>query len=146
MPVNELHEVASWEDLGQWCWRQMLCLRRAWQTTMPFPTELPSFDLEESIDSCVRLMLRRPGADQAPIEEVKPWILARLQFCSGLLQPCNLQLLKIPRLVDPEGALWFLLLREWHESGREFWPLICDVVNQPGKNALSSEILLPHKA
>ena len=76
-------------------------------------------------------MLCRPAASLAVIEDVKPWVLARLQFCSGLLQPCNLRLLKMPRLVDPEDALWFLLLTEWHESGREFWPVVCDAFAEP---------------
>jgi hypothetical protein len=109
----------------------MLGLKQSWQSALPLGGELPSAKFEESIDSCIGLALRRSGASQAALEEVKPWILARLQFCSGLLQPCNLQLLKIPKLVDPEDALWFLLLREWHESGREFWPLISDVMAEP---------------
>ena len=136
--VNELHEVTSWEQLGQWCWVRMLGLKQSWQSALPLRGELPSAKFEESIDSCVRSMLRRPAASLAAPEKERPWILARLQFCSGLLQPCNLRLLNMPRLLDPEGALGFLLLTEWHESGRESWPLVCDAMNEPENNALSS--------
>ena len=136
--MNELHEVTSWEELGQWCWERMLCLRRVWQTTLPFRTELPSAKLEESIDSCIRSMLRSPDDSIFAPEEDKPWILARLQFGSALLQPSNVQLLKLPKLCDPMDALRFLLLAEWYDSGREFWPLVCGAINDQG-NAFSCE-------
>jgi hypothetical protein len=129
--VNELHEVKSWEQLGQWCWVRMLALKQSWRSALPLRGDLPSAQFEESIDSCVKLMLLRPGASLGAREEAKPWILARLQFCSGLLQPCNLRRLRMPRLIDPENALWFLLLTEWHESGREFWPVVCDAIAEP---------------
>ena len=82
-------------------------------------------------------MLRSPANDSlvAP-EEDKPWILARLQFVAGLLQPSNVQLLGLPKLSDPVDALRFLLLAEWYESGREFWPLVCGAINEP-ENVLS---------
>ena len=47
---------------------------------------------------------------------------------TGLLQPCNVRLLTLPKLLDPVNALQFLLLVEWYESGREFWPLVCDTI------------------
>jgi hypothetical protein len=134
--VNELHDVTSWEELGQWCWVQMLSLKRAWQTALPFRTTLPSAEFEKSIDSGVRSLLRSPAGPLVAPEEDKPWILARLQFCSGLLQPCNLRLLKLPELSDPVDALGFLLLVEWYEGGRECWPLVCGAINAP-HNALS---------
>ena len=103
--VNKLHEVMSWEELGQWCWVQMLCLKRAWQTAPSFCGELPSAESEESIDSHVRSMLRSPEGLLVTPEENKPWILARLLFGSGLLQPRNVSLLGIPELSDPGAAL-----------------------------------------
>ena len=129
--VNKLHEVTSWEQLGQWCWVQMLCLKRAWQTAPPFCEELPSADSEESIDSHVRSMLRSPRGLLVAPEENKPWILARLLFGSGLLQPRNVDLLGIPELSDPGAALRFLLLEEWYESGRDSWPFVCDAMAEP---------------
>lgn len=75
-------------------------------------------------------------------EEDKPWILARLQFASGLLQPSNVRLLRLPRLFDPLNALRFLLLAEWHNSGRELWPSVCSAINEPD-NALSCEDAAP---
>jgi hypothetical protein len=131
--VNELHEVTSWEQLGQWCWVQMLSLKHGWETPLSFHSDLPSPELEQSIDSCVRSMLRSPANFLVAPEQDKPWILARLQFCSGLLQPCNLRLLDMRKLADPTDALWFLLLTEWHDSGREFWPFVCDAINEPNK-------------
>jgi len=136
--VNELHKVTSWEELGQWCWERMLCLRRVWQTAPPIRMELPSAKLEESIDSCIRSMLRSPNDSLFAPEEDKPWILARLQFVSALLQPTNVQVLGLPKLCDPMDALRFLLLAEWFDSGREFWPLVCDAINDHG-NAFSCE-------
>jgi hypothetical protein len=100
--------------------------------------ELPSAKLEGSIDSCIRSMLRSPGDSLFAPEEDKPWILARLQFGSALLQPSNVQLLNLPKLCDPMDALRFLLLAEWYDSGREFWPLVCGVINDQG-NAFSCE-------
>ena len=135
--VNKLHEVRSWEELGQWCWVQMLCLKRAWQTAPSFCGELPSAESEESIDSHVRSMLRSPG-DFLVTEENKPWILARLLFGSGLLQPHNVRLLAISELSDPGAALRFLLLEEWYNSGRESWPVVCGAMAEPN-NALSHE-------
>jgi hypothetical protein len=136
--VNELHEVTSWEELGQWCWVRMLCLRRIWQTAPSFRRELPSTKLERSIDSCIRSMLRSPAHSLVAPEEDKPWILARLQFGSGLVQPSNVELLRLPKLSDPVDALRFLLLEEWYDSGREFWPLVCDTINEHD-NAFSGE-------
>jgi hypothetical protein len=126
--VNQLHKVASWEDLGQWCWERMLDLKRAWQTALPFQRDLPSVELEQSVDGCIRFMLCNPTDFLATREEDKPWILARLQFGSGLLQPRNLELLGIPHLSDPADSLRFLLLEEWYGSGREFWPLVCRAI------------------
>jgi len=116
----------------------MLCLKRAWQTAPSFCGELPSAESEESIDSHVRSMLRSPGDFLVTSEENKPWILARLLFGSGLLQPSNVRLLKIPELSDPGAALRFLLLEEWYNSGREFWPVVCGAMAEPN-NALSRE-------
>ena len=130
--------MTSWEDLGQWCWERMLCLRRVWQTAPPFRMELPAAKLEESIDSCIRSLLRSPNDSLFAPEEVKPWILARLQFGSALLQPTNVQLLRLPKLCDPMDALRFLLLAEWFDSGREFWPLVCGAMNDHS-NAFSCE-------
>jgi len=115
----------SWEELGQWCWVQMLSLKRAWQTVPSFCGELPSPESEESIDSHIRSMLRSPEGLLVPPEENKPWILARLVFGSGLLQPRNVSLLGIRELSDPGAALRFLLLEEWYESGRDSWPFVC---------------------
>ena len=129
--VNKLHEVTSWEELGQWCWVQMLRLKRAWQSAPSFCGELPSAESEESIDSHVRSMLRSPGGLLVTPEENKPWILARLLFGSGLLQPRNVDLLGIPELSDPGAALRFLLLEEWYESGRDSWPFVCDAMAEP---------------
>jgi len=137
--MNKLHEVTSWEGLGQWCWVQMLCLKRAWQTAPSFSEELPSAESEESIDSHVRSMLRSPESFLVTPEENKPWILARLLFGSGLLQPCNVRLLGISELSDPRAALRFLLLEEWHHSGRESWPVVCGAMGEPN-NALPSEM------
>jgi hypothetical protein len=100
--------------------------------------KLPSAKLEESIDSCIRSILRSSNDSLSPPEKVKPWILARLQFASALLQPSNVQLLRLPKLCDPMDALGFLLLAEWYDSGREFWPLVCGAINDQGK-AFSSE-------
>lgn len=136
--VNKLHEVTSWEELGQWCWVQMLYLKRAWQTAPSFCEELPSAESEESIDSHVRSMLRSPESFLVIPEENKPWILARLLFGSGLLQPRNMRLLGISEFSDPGAALRFLLLEEWHDSGREFWPYVCGAMAEPN-NALSCE-------
>jgi hypothetical protein len=83
----------------------MLSLKRAWQTAPSFCGELPSAESEESIDSHVRSMLRSPGGLLVTPEENKPWILARFLFGAGLLQPCNLRLLELPELSDPERAL-----------------------------------------
>jgi hypothetical protein len=47
----------------------------------------------------------------------------------------------MPKLADPTDALWFLLLTEWHDSGREFWPFVCDAINEPN-NAVNSEAAL----
>ena len=136
--VNKLHEVTSWEELGQWCWMQMLYLKRAWQSVPSFCEELPSAESEESIDSHVRSMLRSPESFLVIPEENKPWILARLLFGSGLLQPRNVRLLGISEFSDPGAALRFLLLEEWHDSGREFWPYVCSAMAEPD-NALSCE-------
>lgn len=136
--MNELREVTSWDQLGQWCWVQMLGLKRAWRTALPFGEELPFAECEESIDRCVRSMLRSPAQPLLAPELDKPWILARLQFGSGLLQPDNLRLLGLPKLSDPADALRFLLLTEWHASGREFWPFVCATINEP-KHSLSCE-------
>ena len=136
--VNKLQEVTTWEELGQWCWVQMLCLKRAWQTAPSFCGELPSAESEESIDSHVRSMLRSPG-DFLVTEENKPWILARLLFGSGLLQPHNVRLLGISELSDPGAALRFLLLEEWYNSGRESWPSVCGAMAEPN-NALPCEV------
>ena len=133
--VNKLHEVMSWEELGQWCWVQMLRLKRAWQSAPSFCGELPSAESEESIDSHVRSMLRSPG-DFLVTEENKPWILARLLFGSGLLQPSNVSLLGIPELSDPRAALRFLLLEEWYKSGRESWPFVCDAMAETNNQAV----------
>jgi hypothetical protein len=119
----------------------MLRLSRAWQTAPPFRRELPSAMFEKSIDSCIRAMLRNPAHSLVAPEEVKPWILARLQFGSGLLQPSNVRLLRLSKLSDPVDALRFLLLVEWYDSGREFWPLACDAINEPD-NASSCEVAL----
>ena len=81
-------------------------------------------------------MLRSPGDFLVTSEENKRWILARLLFGSGLLQPSNVRLLKIPELSDPGAALRFLLLEEWYNSGREFWPVVCGVMAEPN-NILS---------
>jgi hypothetical protein len=75
-------------------------------------------------------MLRSPADSLIAPDEDQPWILARLQFGSGLLQPSNVQLLRLPKLSDPVDALRFLLLEEWYDSGREFWPLVCDTINE----------------
>ena len=136
--MNKLHEVMSWEELGQWCWVQMLCLKRAWQTAPSFCGELPSAEFEESIDSDVRSMLHSPESFLVAPEENKPWILARLLFGSGLLQPGNVRFLGISELSDPAAALGFLLLEEWYDSGRESWPFVCDAMAEPS-NALSCE-------
>jgi hypothetical protein len=136
--VNKLQEVTSWEELGQWCWVQMLSLKRAWQTAPSFCSELPSAESEELIDRHVRSMLRSPESFLVTPEENKPWILARLLFGSGLLQPDNVRLLGISELFDPAAALRFLLLEEWYDSGREFWPLVCGAMTEPN-NALSCE-------
>ena len=136
--VNKLHDVMSWEELGQWCWVQMLGLQRAWQNAPSFCRELPSVESEESIDGHVRSMLRSPESLLVTPEENKPWILARLLFGSGLLQPSNMRLLRIPELFDPGAALRFLLLEEWYNSGREFWPVVCGAMAEPN-NALSHE-------
>jgi len=131
--VNQLHAVTSWEELAQWCWEQMLLLRRVWQTTPPFGTELPSTKFEKSIDSGIRSIVRSPAGSLMVPDKNKPWILARLQFGSTLLQPANLRVLELPNLSDPVDTLWFLLLAEWYKTGREFWPLVCGAVNEPDK-------------
>ena len=137
--MNKLHEVKSWEDLGQWCWVQMLSLKRAWQNVPSFCQELPSAESEESIDGQVRSMLHSPEGLLFTPEENKPWILARLLFGSGLLQPRNVSLLGISELSDPGAALRFLLLEEWYESGRESWPFVCGAMAE-ANGALSCEI------
>ena len=83
-------------------------------------------------------MLRSPESFLVTPEENKPWILARLLFGSGLLQPRNVHLLGISELSDPGAALRFLLLEEWHHSGRESWPSVCGAMAEPN-NALSCE-------
>ena len=82
-------------------------LKRVWQTELPFRRKLPSAEFEESIDGCVRSMLRSPSSFMVAPEDLKPWILTRLQFGAGLLQPCNLRMLKMPELKHPERALCF---------------------------------------
>lgn len=119
----------------------MLDLERSWQIALPLRGDLPSGEREQSIDSCVRLMLRRPTASLPAPEGHKPWILARLQFVSGLLQPSNVWLLGIPELADPADALRFLLLEEWYDSGRELWPLICEAIAKPD-HTLNREVAL----
>ena len=96
--------------------------------------ELPSAQVEESIDNNVRSMLCVAATFVDLPEENKPWILDRLLFGSGLLQPCNLRLLEVPELSDPAHALRFILLEEWHNSGRDFWPLVCDTIEEPNKH------------
>jgi hypothetical protein len=131
--VNELQKVASWEDLGQWCWERMLDLERSWQIELPFRGDLPSPERERSIDCSMRSMLRDSADFPETPEEDKPWILARFQFASGLLQPCNLELLRMPDLFDPAEGLQFFLLEEWYGSGREFWPLVCRAITEPDR-------------
>jgi hypothetical protein len=142
--VKELNEVKTWEELGQWCWKQMLFLRRVWQIAPPFRGELPSPKFEKSIDSCIGSMLRDPADSLVVPEENKPWILARLQIGSGLLQPSNVRLLRLLKLPDPMDALRFLLLAEWYDSGREFWPLVCSAINEH-KNDFSCEAGAPRR-
>jgi hypothetical protein len=84
-------------------------------------------------------MLRSPESFLVMPEENKPWILARLLFGSGLLQPRNLRLLGISELSDPGAALRFLLLEEWHHSGRESWPVVCGAMGERN-NALPCEM------
>ena len=84
-------------------------------------------------------MLRSPETFRFTPEENKPWILARLLFGSGLLQPRNVRFLGIPELSDPGAALHFLLLEEWYDSGRESWPIVCGAMAEP-ENALSREM------
>ena len=116
----------------------MLSLKREWQNTPSFRTELPSAESEESIDNHVRSMLGSPESFPFTPDENKPWILARLLFGSGLLQPRNVRFLGIPELSDPGAALKFLLLEEWYDSGRDSWPVVCGAMVEPG-NALSCE-------
>ena len=124
--MDELNEVASWEELGQWCWVQMLCLKRSWQTELPTRCGLPTAEFEESIDAGIRRLLHTRDQPVDATAEDQPWILARLQFGSGLLQPKNLRLLKIPKLIHSVDALCFLLLEEWYDSGRELWPVLAE--------------------
>ena len=130
---THVQEVTSWEELGQWCWVQMLFLKCAWQSAPFFCRELPSVESEKSIDNDVKSMLCNPANCAGMSEESKPWILKRLLFGSGLLQPCVLRLLDIPNLSNPTNALRFILLEEWYNSGRDVWTGICDVINDPRK-------------
>jgi len=74
--VNELHEVMSWEELGQWCWVQMLRLKRAWQSAPSFCGELPSAESEESSGPQIQQIMPRVNRQAAPILAIALGILA----------------------------------------------------------------------
>jgi len=115
-------ESAFWSELGQWCWTQMLALKRVWKVDLPCDERMPSPELEKLIDRSVSRLLHDPEKHSGTPNEHRPWVLARFVFGSGLLQPRNLRLLEIRAPSEPSQALGFLLREEWHQTGRERWP------------------------
>src|SRR3982751_4909074 len=119
--MQALTKVSPWSGLGQWCWIQMLSLKNLWQIELPCQKATPHVDREESVERSVnRLLHDWHNYCDIPSDD-RPWVLARLMFVSGLLQPDNLRLLELRDPADSANALQLLLGAGWHQAGRELW-------------------------
>ena len=99
-----------------------------WGMTLPSRGSRLSPSDEAACDEWCRQLASAPQGELNPPEELRPWILMRLQCAREIAR-----IAAAPNTAPPgtvEERLRWLLLDKWHSHGVRMWPLIASRRNQ----------------